>query len=51
VAASALTERDWQIRMHVYEFFVEQAHPPTAIETAQRLRLSDDEARGLPQAA
>lgn len=39
------TERDWQIRMHVYEFFVAQGRPPRASETSGELGMSEDEAR------
>lgn len=48
MAASALSEfseRDWQIRARVYEFFADQARPPSADELAETLGLSGDDVR------
>jgi hypothetical protein len=42
---TALSERDWQIRLHIYRFFVEQTRPPTTSETAATFDMSEDEAR------
>lgn len=39
----ALSERDWQVRLHIYRFFVEQARPPTTAETAAALGMTDAE--------
>jgi hypothetical protein len=43
--AAALSERDWQVRLHIYRFFVEHSRPPTVSETAQAFQITDDEAR------
>ena len=43
--ATTLSERDWQVRLHIYRHFVGNACPPTTAETAQALGISEDEAR------
>ncbi len=43
--ATSLSERDWQIRLHIYEFFVEHQRPPTTAETAGAFGIAEDEAR------
>lgn len=45
MATTALTDRDWGIRLAVYRFFVEHARPPEAPEIARRFGISDDAAR------
>jgi hypothetical protein len=39
-----VTDRDWQIRLVVYQFFIDNERPPTADETAERCGISPDEA-------
>lgn len=41
----ALSEQDWQIRLHVYRHFVAHGRPPEYADVAQRLRITPDEAR------
>jgi hypothetical protein len=41
----APSERDWDIRLHIYRVFVEQGRPPTCAETAGHFGIADDEAR------
>ena len=43
--ATLLSERDWQIRLYIYQFIVTQTQPPTAFETAAAFRTSLDDAR------
>ena len=43
--AQAPSERDWQIRLHIYERFVHQGRPPTCAETARQFGMAEDEAR------
>lgn len=45
----APSERDWQIRLHIYERFVDQGRPPTCTETAAAFDISDDEAHAAYQ--
>ena len=40
-----LSDRDWDIRLHVYQFWIENERPPTFSETAQHFDLSPEEAR------
>lgn len=40
-----LTEQDWDIRLFIYGYFVEQASPPTVTETAHHFNLSISDAR------
>ncbi len=40
-----LTEQDWQIRLFIFDFFLEQERPPTYQETARKFSLADEEAR------
>lgn len=39
------TDRDWDIRLFIYQFFIEQALPPEIDETAEQFGISSDEAR------
>ena len=39
------SERDWQIRVHIYQFLVEHARPPTAGETAGRFGMTEADVR------
>ena len=43
--AAPLSERDWQIRLHIYQFFVEHARPPTTAETAGAFGIAEEDAR------
>lgn len=36
--AAALSERDWQLRLHIYQFLVEHTRPPTVGESAEPFR-------------
>jgi hypothetical protein len=45
MAATTLSEQDWQIRLHVYRFFVEQARPPTYSETAEHFGIAPEDGR------
>jgi alkylmercury lyase-like protein len=38
-------ERDWSVRLFVYQFLVEHERPPTSEETALALGVSDEQAR------
>src|SRR5688500_2472867 len=42
--AAPLSERDWQIRLHIYQFFVEHTRPPTAVETAGVFGITEEAA-------
>jgi hypothetical protein len=42
--AASLSERDWQIRLHIYEFFVEHSRPPTTAETAGAFGMAETDA-------
>jgi hypothetical protein len=42
--ATPLSERDWQVRLHIYRFFIEHSQPPTVSETAQAFGIADDDA-------
>ena len=42
-----LTEQDWQIRLHIYTYFVENGHPPTPAETARHFAISVEQARQI----
>jgi hypothetical protein len=39
-----VTERDWQLRLVIYQFFVDNERPPTADEAARLVGISPDEA-------
>lgn len=43
--AVSLSERDWQIRLHIYQFIVEHARPPAAGETADHFGMIEADAR------
>ena len=43
--AAPLSERDWQIRLHIYDFFVEHSRPPAAVETAGAFGMTETDAR------
>ncbi len=45
MSTSSLSDQDWQIRLHIYQYFVEHAHPPTYAETARSFGISAAEAR------
>jgi hypothetical protein len=45
MASSSLSEQDWQVRLFVYSFFVENERPPTYLEAAENFKLSAEEAR------
>lgn len=45
MAAQALSEQDWRIRLHVYRHFVAHGRPPAYAEVARQLRITADEAR------
>ncbi|MGH9173428.1 MAG: organomercurial lyase [Vicinamibacterales bacterium] len=47
--AAPLSDRDWQIRLHIYRFIVEQTRPPTVAETAGAFGMSAGEARDAYQ--
>lgn len=47
--ASSLTEQDWQVRLHVYQVFVQRGSPPTTTEAAAALGLSDADMRAVYQ--
>jgi len=34
-----LSEQDWQVRLFIYQFFVEQERPPTSEETSQKFGI------------
>lgn len=40
-----LTEQDWRIRAFIYEFFMENARPPSPDEMGQQFNISSDEAQ------
>lgn len=46
-APSPLSEQDWQVRWYVYNFFVEQARPPTSSEVAEHFGLNAEEAAAI----
>lgn len=39
----ALSQQDWQIRVFIYEFFVENARPPSVSETGEKFDIPVDE--------
>lgn len=41
----SLSERDWQIRLHIYQFIVEHARPPMAGETADHFGMVEADVR------
>ena len=43
--AASLSERDWQLRLYIYQFLVEHTRPPTASESAGAFGMSEDDAR------
>ena len=45
MAPVELTEQDWQIRLFVYTFFVDQERPPLYQEVARQFAISDEAAR------
>lgn len=45
MATVTLSEQDWRIRLHVYEYFVAHGRPPSYAETAAALGMADDVAR------
>ncbi len=46
MAASPLSERDWEMRHFVYRHLLDHAHPPTYVEAAHHFGISAEEARG-----
>lgn len=44
-----LSDRDWQIRLAIYRFFVDHARPPAPAEIAASLGLDETEARATYQ--
>jgi hypothetical protein len=44
-----LSEQDWQIRIFIYEFFVENARPPSSTETSEQFAISVDDTLGAYQ--
>jgi hypothetical protein len=44
MSANTLSEEDWQVRLFVYNFFVEQGRLPSTQETATHFKLSLTEA-------
>ncbi len=42
---ATLSEQDWQIRLHVYRYFVDHGHPPTFVETARHFAIPADATR------
>lgn len=46
---ATLSDLDWQIRLAVYEFFVEHARPPSPVEIAGAFGVSEAEARAAYQ--
>lgn len=47
--ATILSERDWQVRLYIYHFFVERTRPPTTAETAQQFAVPEADARAAYQ--
>ena len=47
--AASLSERDWQLRLYIYQTFVERTRPPTASEAALQFGMTDDDARAAYQ--
>ncbi len=47
--AASLSERDWQLRQHIYQFLVEHTRPPAIGETAVVFAMTEDEARSAYQ--
>lgn len=47
--AGPLTERDWQVRLHVYHYCVEHGRPPSAAEAAPAFDMSEEEMRAAYQ--
>ena len=41
----ALSERDWTIRLYIYQFFVENTHPPTVLDVAAQFDLPLEDVR------
>ncbi len=44
-----LTDQDWQIRLHIYQFLVEHARPPTTGETASHFGMTEAEVKDAYQ--
>ncbi len=42
---ATLSERDWQIRLHIYRHLVDHGRPPTFAETARSFAIPADDAR------
>lgn len=47
--AGSLSSRDWLIRAHIYQFFVERGRPPSTSETASHFRMAESDARDAYQ--
>lgn len=47
--AAVVTEQDWQVRLHVYRFFVEHGRPPSTAEAAPAFDMSEEEMRAAYQ--
>ncbi|RIK46493.1 MAG: hypothetical protein DCC58_03040 [Chloroflexi bacterium] len=47
--ATILRERDWQVRLYIYQFLVAHTHPPTTAEAAQHFGLPEADARAAYQ--
>jgi alkylmercury lyase-like protein len=45
----ALAEQDWQIRVFIYGFFLENTRPPSSAETAQKFNILVAEAQQVYQ--
>jgi hypothetical protein len=43
--AAPLSARDWQLRLHIYRFFVAQARPPAVSETAGAFGMAEGDVR------
>lgn len=42
---ASLTQQDWDIRLHIYQHFVEHGTPPGLSETARHFAIPDEAAR------
>ena len=49
MAGAELTEQDWQIRLFVYQFFIDHERPPTHAEAAKKFDLTATEGRDAYQ--
>lgn len=45
MTSTPLTHHDWDVRLHVLTFWMEQERPPTVVDVARRFEITVDEAR------